>query len=294
MASRRVAELRHEDYKCWICLITADEPPPEGTSKHNWRRPCTCNLVAHQECLLEWATEVSTRPTGSNSRQGHPICPQCKSMIHIAKSRSLFVALRDLVESVNVTGFQFLFFTTIGGSALTTVYTILYSMGASSIRFVCPPDMAMEVLGIKNDRIMPLTFRRFALIPAIPLMLIFSGGRSVINDIAMFLGPLFLADKNTPPWKFSGPRLTLVLLPLARICYHAVYDVTVRKIIEEFAEKTRPGYQSRIGTAQHNNNNEDDDGNGFNIRFVVRGEDDNEDVIDINNVRRNNNNNNKI
>ncbi|SCU91902.1 LADA_0F12882g1_1 [Lachancea dasiensis] len=46
------------DSKCWICLSSGDEYPPMGTLKdaRDWVYPCSCSLVAHRKCLLEWVS----------------------------------------------------------------------------------------------------------------------------------------------------------------------------------------------------------------------------------------------
>ncbi|ANB12058.1 E3 ubiquitin-protein ligase MARCH5 [Sugiyamaella lignohabitans] len=245
--------LNQEDYRCWICLGTADEPPPHNQKDHHWCRPCRCNLVSHQTCLLEWAAEVaSTNPRSLlyNSGPKTPQCPQCKSAIHIAKSKSLFIQLRDRIEAANASGFQLFFVTVIGGSIASAVYTSLYALGAASIRCICPRDMALPLLGISVTdqfvQIQPLSVRRMLLVPSIPIVLLLSGSRSTFADVVTLLMPLTLSDGDHLPWKLTGPRLTMALLPLARIGYHVLYDSLVEPIIQLCAARIRPSFSQGL------------------------------------------------
>lgn len=269
------------DFKrCWICLGSEDETPPNGIET-TWKRPCKCNLVAHESCLLEWTSEVANgnnvnvNDDGTNNSNNRvPVCPQCKSVIHVIKQQSQLLKFRQLIESTNRMGYQFLIVSTIGGTLLCTIYTTLYTVGASSIRFICPTDLAMKALGIHIDgtnvRLDPLTWRRLTLIPALPIMLIFSSSRSKLMDVLSFLMPFALSDKNHLPWNFKGPRLTLALLPWARLCYHTIYDAIVDPFIQACALQLRP---SQDPNNMYSGNNNDE----FNIRLVIENEDDEDD-----------------
>jgi hypothetical protein len=247
--------LTHEDYKCWICLGTADEPPPHGLPRHDWKRPCRCNLVAHQTCLLDWAAEVASANARSlvipfQAAEKLPQCPQCKAPIRISKSVSKFILLREAIEAANATGFQVFFCVASGGSLASAMYTSLYAIGAASIRCLCPTDMALQILGVTVTEggvfIQPLSLRRFILIPAIPLALLLSGSQSRFADVVTLALPLGLADKHHLPWKFTGARLTVALLPVARILYHMAYDVVVEPIIQRCAARVRPSYIPQV------------------------------------------------
>lgn len=257
--SGRVGEDDNE-IRCWICLGGQDEEAPNGIETV-WKRPCGCNLVAHESCLLEWTSEVAS------GKRAPPVCPQCKSVIHVTKRRSRLLQLRHFVESTNRIGFQFLIVSTVGGGVLCTIYTTLYTLGASSIRFICPSDLALRVLGVHVDgasvRLEPLTWRRLALIPMVPVMLVFSSSRARVMDLLSFALPLALSDKTHLPWNFQGPRLTLALLPWLRLCYHSVYDALVDPFIQACARRLRPSQDPGAS---------DGDDDDFNIRLVIENE----------------------
>ena len=44
-----------EPRKCWICFN--DETEDDDTTS-GWRSPCTCSLVAHEKCLLDWIADM--------------------------------------------------------------------------------------------------------------------------------------------------------------------------------------------------------------------------------------------
>lgn len=47
-----------EPRRCWICFN--DETEDDATTSE-WRSPCTCSLVAHEKCLLDWIADMEVR-----------------------------------------------------------------------------------------------------------------------------------------------------------------------------------------------------------------------------------------
>ncbi|KAK9468070.1 hypothetical protein V1512DRAFT_246823 [Lipomyces arxii] len=66
--------------QCWICFGTSTDPVVPPATEHKWRKPCKCNLVAHEECILAWIGPIKTSIE----------CPQCKYVIKVQKSKSYF------------------------------------------------------------------------------------------------------------------------------------------------------------------------------------------------------------
>lgn len=52
--------------KCWICICDSTEDDPDNPPP--WRSPCTCNLTAHETCLLDWVADLEN----PRSRRGGP------------------------------------------------------------------------------------------------------------------------------------------------------------------------------------------------------------------------------
>lgn len=71
-----VDEPRH----CWICLADEDDGSEQS---HEWRSPCPCNLVAHEECLLEWKADQEATTPNATALGTKLLCPQCKAEIRI-------------------------------------------------------------------------------------------------------------------------------------------------------------------------------------------------------------------
>ena len=71
--TQSIREPRH----CWICLT--DEGSDSTTN--DWRSPCSCNLTAHEECLLQWISETESTSRKEGLPRQKIQCPQCKSEI---------------------------------------------------------------------------------------------------------------------------------------------------------------------------------------------------------------------
>lgn len=235
LAMSDVRSLRPDDYKCWICL----ETNTDDSTRKEWRRTCRCNLVAHETCLLQWAHELAT----SADSLKLPVCPQCRKPIVIVQGKSWFLHIRDVIESANSVSIKLFMGAAIGGTAITAIYTTLYTLGATSIRFMCPSDMALDILGIvvksTGVELHPVSFRKAVLIPIIPIALIASRSSSKMVDVLLCLLPFALADRSNPPWKFSGARLTVSLIPVLRLAYFRLYKLLAQPIIESSARRMR-------------------------------------------------------
>jgi hypothetical protein len=197
--------------------------------------------VAHQGCLLEWASEVNSK---KDNGDGMPRCPQCRSIIYVRKRTSRFVEIRDTIEAIERSGLQLAILSSITGAVVSAAYTTLYAIGIASIRCVCPSDMALRILGIRATataiEMEPLTLRRMFLIPSIPFVIIACGSRGTFANTVAACIPLAVLDRKHPPWNLRGPRLTLALIPAARIAYFLLYDAVVDPIIQVCAAQVRP------------------------------------------------------
>src|SRR5256885_1933575 len=82
---------------CWICLNDSTED--DAANPPIWRHPCSCNLTAHETCLLDWVADLENP---KNHKRNPPpnkiLCPQCKSEIKIARPNSYIVAAVRAVD----------------------------------------------------------------------------------------------------------------------------------------------------------------------------------------------------
>lgn len=232
--------LRPEDYKCWICLETDKDQDDCDNYKRDWRRICRCNLVAHESCLLQWA-DLNDR--GNNSNVKSAKCPQCQQPIVVIEDKSIFLQYRDSFERSSSIFIKLMTGATIGGGILTTVYTTLYTLGATTVRFMCSNEMALDILGIvikdRGVEIKPISIRNALMIPTIPFALVLSRSPSSKISLLLCLLPLGLGDLKTPPWKFTGPRLAITALPFLRLLYFNLYKLVAQPIINANARKMK-------------------------------------------------------
>ncbi|OBT46003.1 hypothetical protein VE00_03728 [Pseudogymnoascus sp. WSF 3629] len=235
------AEPRH----CWICLQDEGDDSPEHSQ---WRSPCPCNLQAHEECLLEWITDIQAQPSGGTGLSKKVLCPQCKSEIKVERPIELIVAVTDLVSAIG----QQLLFPTGAGMLLGCLYSgsMVYGFNAielvfggedgrrmlfaaretpSLIRQILPGaviDWFFTVLRM-TDPFVPTSGGTwvFGVAPLIAPALLLS--RTHIADRTFSMVPLmyllFPQNHHIPHWPPS-PGLALATLPYIRSAYNELYS----------------------------------------------------------------------
>ena len=129
--------------------------------------------VAHESCLLQWA---DLNALNNDSVVRSAVCPQCQRPIVVVEDKSMFLQYRDSFERSSSIFIKLMAGATIGGGILTTVYTTLYTLGATTVRFMCSNEMALDILGIvvkdRGVEIKPISIRNALMIPTIPFALI--------------------------------------------------------------------------------------------------------------------------
>lgn len=101
--------------RCWICFEEEYESDIKAKgSASEWRSPCRCSLMAHEECLvnkllkftsLYWSRQLTwVDETQKSSMEGINSsktikCPQCKEPYRIRSEHSLSVALMSFADS---------------------------------------------------------------------------------------------------------------------------------------------------------------------------------------------------
>ncbi|KAI9892394.1 MAG: hypothetical protein M1814_001596 [Vezdaea aestivalis] len=132
--------------RCWICMEDETEDTPESSP---WRAPCPCALKAHEECLLDWISEIRTPAGGpQQGRSKKILCPQCKSEIRVERARSRLVSLAsrgnkfmDRLWTPGIIG-------VLSGSLLTTC--MVYGLG--TVYTIFGPEDAAQILGVLDHR----------------------------------------------------------------------------------------------------------------------------------------------
>lgn len=81
-APERTVSIDTTDKTCWICYTTESEDPSLA-----FIHPCSCTLLAHPDCLLEWISTRRAMHPGTATGTV-PRCPACGTQIRIHQDRS--------------------------------------------------------------------------------------------------------------------------------------------------------------------------------------------------------------
>lgn len=227
-----------EPRRCWICF-NDDTEDDEITSE--WRSPCTCSLVAHEKCLLDWIADMeapsSSRRAGK--RAAKVLCPQCKSEIKIARPRSYIVDAVRLGEKLTGTlllpGFALVTGTALYSTlTLAGTHTIYQLFGTEdALQILAPlyeaPDMRIASPVLRMFNHLQQHWRLDLGLPLIPTVLITS--RTSFGDSFLpFLPLIFFVSSGQPgdemlqlQWPPSA-AFSFAALPYIRGFYNAFYD----------------------------------------------------------------------
>jgi hypothetical protein len=232
---------------CWICLNDSTED--DQTNPPVWRHPCSCNLTAHETCLLDWVADLENPKNHKRSPPPSKIlCPQCKSEIKIARPNSYIVAgVRALDRTLGRLVLPGLGLTIVG-----TVYAGLTVHGFYSVLIVCGRPHA--------SRIFAEALRHRGWLSGyglIPLSLIFS--RTSYADFVLPGGTLFLLatqlserfEVDMTIWP-PLPSTVFACLPALRTAYNYGYEKAFGELNRKWIQEVQPR-QSETAEGQENN-----------------------------------------
>lgn len=202
--------------RCWICFEEESDSAilAQGMST-NWRQPCKCTLVAHEECLLTWVDETQkTTAQGVNSSRTIR-CPQCKEPYNIRSRNSLGVSLMTFVDSWITKGL----FATIPLGFLKAIGVTCFYYGQGAMLDVLGEDRLTDlILSLKpGDEI-----RYIIGASCIPFALV--GSRFDLCNFVLPLIPSLVCFSDTSfiqsrrPME-SSPALWICVLPWLRNLY---------------------------------------------------------------------------
>lgn len=131
--------------RCFVCLVDQED-------SDEWVNPCPCSLEGHQECLMDWITDLES--------ENKPFeCPICKSEIVVEEPFDPALALSNRIYKAFSTVSPLLLF----GGALGGLYVSLTAYGSTALlvfagregysRFVLmgdtePPGLSMRVMAL--------------------------------------------------------------------------------------------------------------------------------------------------
>ncbi|KAH4072247.1 hypothetical protein HBH70_067040 [Parastagonospora nodorum] len=251
-------EEEDEPRKCWICFN--DETEDDETSSE-WRSPCTCSLVAHEKCLLDWIAdmEAPNNRRRAGTRASKIQCPQCKSEIKIARPRSFVVDAVRLGERLTGTlllpGFAIVtgtaLYSTMTLAGTHTIYQIFGTQDA--LQILAPlyekPDMRITSPLLRMLMHLAQHWRLDLGLPLIPTVLVAS--RTTFADSFLpFLPLIFFASSGQPgdelmqlQWPPSA-AFSFAALPYLRGFYNAFYDRVCLPKEQQWLKEIQP----RAGT----------------------------------------------
>jgi RING-variant domain len=232
---------------CWICLNDSTEDDAENPPA--WRHPCSCNLTAHETCLLDWVADLENP---KNHKRTPPpskiLCPQCKSEIRISRPNSYIVAgVRAIDRTLGRLVLPGLGLTIVG-----TVYAGLTVHGFCSVLIVCGRQHA--------SRIFAEALRHRGWLSGyglIPLSLIFS--RTSYADFVLPGGTLFLlATQLSDRFEIDMtlwpplPSTVFACLPAIRTAYNICYEKAFGELNRKWIQEVQPR-QNEAAEGQENN-----------------------------------------
>lgn len=79
---------------CWICCQGDEEDQVEGIEP-TWIHPCSCSLIAHETCLIEWAQK-------SGPRTDDIACPQCQDTYDLVAWKPALLQLGEAFDDMEL------------------------------------------------------------------------------------------------------------------------------------------------------------------------------------------------
>ena len=233
--------------KCWICIGDSTEDDP--TDPPVWRSPCTCNLTAHEACLLDWVADLENP---KNRRRNPPptkiLCPQCKSEIKIARPNNYIVSAVKHLDR----GLGRLVLPGLGLSTLGMVYAGLSIHGFYSVLLVCGRAHAIQIFEEAQNHRGWLS--GYCLIP---LSLIFS--RTQYADFVLPGGTLFLlATQLSEKFEIDItiwpplPSTVFACLPALRTGYNFAYEKLFGELNRKWIQEVQPRQMERVDGQEGN------------------------------------------
>ncbi|KAF8797543.1 hypothetical protein BYT27DRAFT_6932767 [Phlegmacium glaucopus] len=239
------------DLRVKLCYICREEEhygnPPEDPPR-KWTHPCTCTLVAHEQCLLKW---IQTSQ-GNASRAPNALkCPQCGTTYQLESNKPIILRVFSAGNRI----FQQLgrYFTVIGtlsviGVVGTSVYVCLTAYGLWAVQKFIGTEMFDMILtndpsnwpwsAYINLPLLPISlvssrFQASSLL--IPLLLIWPPASSgPVGEQGRRLFEYWSKPENAarlsqmkfnPTHSWPPPPLILgvIGLPVIRVFYHRFY-----------------------------------------------------------------------
>ncbi|TIC93634.1 E3 ubiquitin-protein ligase MARCH5 [Colletotrichum higginsianum] len=211
------ATLQHDEKRCFICLMDENE---SGSSESAWVDPCPCTLEGHQDCMIQWVTELE--------REGKEIrCPVCKAVINVDEPYDPALALNNRIYKT----FSKMSPGLILGGLGAGTWVSLAMYGNIAVRVFAGPEATYRFFfNDNNPRGIPMVnWIHVAILPTIAPALILGQSFPVLGNVffmpaAALYGVFHMArDDHFFSWPPS-PQLAAACFPYIRAVYNNLYQ----------------------------------------------------------------------
>ncbi len=236
--------------KCWICMSDASEDDPNNLPV--WRSPCSCSLVAHESCLLDWVADLEN-PKNKNKQTGPIQCPQCKSEIKISRPRSYVVeSYRQLDRSLG----KFVL-PGLGLSLVGTVWAGAWFHGFQSVYVVFGHNDADRIFRYAVSR--PEFTWMYSLIPANLILARTDYADFALPGSSLILLSTQLTDRFEIDYTIWPPLPSTVFacLPAMRSFYNWFYHRSFCDLNRKWLAEVQPTHVQERAGAQGENADDD-------------------------------------
>ncbi|KAF8501993.1 hypothetical protein JB92DRAFT_849414 [Gautieria morchelliformis] len=208
---------------CWICREEESRDDASSSSSRLWVHPCSCTLVAHQDCLLEWIKESQLQPS---RRENALKCPQCNTRYIIDSRNPLVLRIMDSVDRLANRSGKYATLGIVFGVIVTftgSIYGLCMFYGAHAVRVFVGDRLYNVIVG---DDPKDWSWVVYCNLPLVPFYLLASHVRTLDSAIfstvtlPMLLSLSFpsssiLAATHEP---FDLPRFLVTYPPTPTLC----------------------------------------------------------------------------
>ncbi|TFK88800.1 hypothetical protein K466DRAFT_488183, partial [Polyporus arcularius HHB13444] len=248
---------------CYICREEERFDNPEDPPRA-WTHPCSCTLIAHESCLLQWIKAAQQDPGKVNNALK---CPQCGATYELESENPRILRFLNAFNDALSTAGKVV--TVVGIVSLATsfgftIYVVATSYGAFAVKEFLGEEMYNLLL---TDEPSNWPWHAFIHLPIIPFSLILS--RTRLFD-SFPLVPLFLTWSSSPPVRTSSssvaspssrwrsttsawpqgtsspftspiawpptPFMAMVFLPFIRIAYRRLFNTLTKYVMGTLPE----------------------------------------------------------
>lgn len=189
-----------DDLRVKLCYICREEEQADNPQEPrvSWVHPCSCTLIAHESCLLNW---IQASQQDSSRAKTALKCPQCGATYEIESEKPLVLRFLNGINrsmflgGAVVTGLSF---SIVVASCGLGIYLLLTGLGVDAMRDFYGEEMFDILLSYDREK---WPWHAYLNVPLIPLSLM---ATRVSYPAAVSVFPLFLAWTTSPPVHTDG------------------------------------------------------------------------------------------